>query len=93
MPSYQDSMDEIVACDNTNRVSRSAIFNLHAARILKTFSACLLVRGTDLFSLRLSNRRMTIPNTTVAVWCQWVGSEKNVFFGVLRTLVISLHVP
>ena len=30
-----------------------------------------LVRGADLFSLRLSNKKMTTANTTVvAVWCE-----------------------
>ena len=33
-----------------------------------------LVRGTNLFSLRLSNNKMTTANTTIAVWCEWIKS-------------------
>ena len=29
-----------------------------------------LIRGTDLFSLRLSNKNMTTANTTIAVQCE-----------------------
>ena len=31
-----------------------------------------LVRGTDLFSLRLSNKRMITANTIITVWCEWI---------------------
>ena len=57
-----------------------------------------LVRGTDLFSLILSNKKkMTTGNTTIAVWCEWIKItffcqiSKNIFF--CRILVISLYVP
>ena len=62
-----------------------------------------LVRGTDLFSLRLSNKKMTIANTTIAVHCKWikiipiipifVRSAKSYFLQCHRILVISLCVP
>ena len=29
-----------------------------------------LVRGTDLFSLQLSNKKMTAASTAIAVWCE-----------------------
>ena len=29
-----------------------------------------LVKGTDLFFFRLSNKKMTTANTTIAVWCE-----------------------
>ena len=31
-----------------------------------------LVRGADLFSLRLSNKKMTTAKTTIDVWCEWI---------------------
>ena len=31
-----------------------------------------LVSGTDLFPLRLSNKKMTTVNTTIAVWCKGI---------------------
>ena len=74
----------------------AGIFNQRAARIFKTCRAWLLVRGTDLFSLRLSNKKMPTANTTIALWCVRikvlpVRSPKNViYFSVCyRILAIS----
>ena len=65
---------------------------------LREFPKCTvsdyLVRGTDLFSLRLSNKKMATANTTVAIWCDQikiipiflVRTAKNVFFGVLQNV-------
>ena len=38
----------------------------YAAGILKMYNT-YLVRGTDLFSLRLSNKKTTTANTTIAI--------------------------
>ena len=65
-----------------------------------------LVRGTDLFSLRLSNlreivvKKMTTANTRIAAWCEWIKiipiffirSAKNIFVGVLQNFS-NLCVP
>ena len=47
-----------------------------------------LVRDTELFSLRLSNKSMTAAHTAIAVQCEWikiipifVRLAKNMFFG------------
>ena len=40
--------------------------------IVKQARPDCLVRGTDLFSLRLSNRKMTTANTTLAVQCEGI---------------------
>ena len=58
-----------------------------------------LVRGTDLFTLRLSNIKMTTANTTIAVWCEWIKiilifSQQKIHFLVCRKILsISLCVP
>ena len=59
-----------------------------------------LLRGTDPFSLRLSNRKRTTANTTVAIQCEWLKiipifcqiDKKNVLL-CCRILVISVCVP
>ena len=58
----------------------------------------VLVRGTDPFSLKLSNKRMTTANI-IAIQCAWIKIisifcqiGKTVFSGVLQNLVISLCV-
>ena len=48
-----------------------------------------LVWGTDLFSLRLLNKKMTTANTTVAVQCEWI-KIIPIFLSDRRILVISL---
>ena len=67
----------------------TVIFNWCAARNFKTCNTWLRSQGTDLFSLRLSNKKMTIANTTIAVWCEcikiismFLWLAKNVFLGV-----------
>lgn len=55
---------------------RPAIFNQYAAihgvlqLILKYVITDYSVKGTDLFTLRLSNKRMSIANITIAVRCE-----------------------
>ena len=59
------------------------------------------VRGTDLFSLILSNKKMTTANTTIVILCEWIkiipilGGQigKKFFLVCCRILVISLGVP
>ena len=36
-----------------------------------------IVRSTDLFSLELSNKKVRIANTTIAVWCEWIKTVPN----------------
>ena len=66
---------------------------------LKHAIPAYLVRGTDLFSLSLSNfKKMTTANTTIAVCCEWIQVilmlfqiGKNVFILVCHRIVgISL---
>ena len=60
-----------------------------------------VVRGTDLFSLRVSDKKMTTANTRRAIQCEWIKimpifcqiSKKSIFFVCCRMLVISLQVP
>ena len=59
-----------------------------------------LVRGTDLFPLRLSNTKMTTANRTKAIQCEWIKIipfcqiGKKILYSLVchRNLVISLHV-
>ena len=68
---------------------------------LKHATPDCLVRGTDLFSRRGSNKKMTTANTTVAVQCEWlniiaiffVRLTKIYILVCYRILVISLRVP
>ena len=74
---------------------KSAIFNCCATSIFKTCNTwpIYLVRGTDLFSIRLSNK-MPRTNSTVAIRCEWIKIilfffflsdwQKTYFFGVLQ---------
>ena len=39
-------------------------------QLLKHAIADYVVRGTDLFSLRLSNKKMITANITIAIWCE-----------------------
>ena len=81
--------------------SRPMIFNSVLQEFLKHAIPDYLVRGTDLFSLRLSNKNMTTANTTIAIWCEWIKIipillsdwQKNFFLECCRILVISLCVP
>ena len=48
-----------------------------------------LVRGTDLFFLRLLNKKLTTDNTTIVIYWDWIKIipmfchiAKNIFFGV-----------
>ena len=77
------------------------IFNRCATRIFKTCHTHL-VRGTDFFSFRFSNKtKMTTANITIAIWCEWVKIitiffvrlAKSIFFVCHRILVISVSVP
>ena len=61
-----------------------------------------LVKGTDIFFLWLSNKKMTTTNTTIAVWCEWIKiipiflsdcQKYNMFLVCHRISVISLCVP
>ena len=66
-----------------------------ATRFLKHEIPDCLVRSTDLFSLTLSNTKMTIANTTAAVCCEWIKimpifvrlAINIMFFGVSQYLV------
>ena len=83
------------------KLHKTAIFNQCATRILKHAISDYLVRGTSLFSLRLSNKKRTTANTTIAnslneskVYLFFVRSAKNIFLVCHRLLVvISLCVP
>ena len=68
----------------------TAIFNRCAARIFKICNT-YLVKGTDLFSLRLSNKKNNSQhNNSRPVWI----NQQNLYFLVChRILVISLCVP
>ena len=59
-----------------------------------------VVRGTDHFSPRLSNKKMTIANTAITVQCEWIkiipisSHQQKIYFLVCCIiLVISLCVP
>ena len=94
-----------VSCTLVDIFSRLVIFNscakAHwcATGIFKTCNA-YLVRDMDLFSIILSNKRMTLANTTIAIQCEWikiipvffVRSAKNIFW-CHRILVSSLCGP
>lgn len=40
--------------------------------LLKDAISDYLVMGTDLFSFKLSNGKMTTTNIIIAVWCEWI---------------------
>ena len=48
----------------------AAVFNWSAAIVFKHAPPDYSVRGTDLFSPRLPNRKMTAASTTLAIWCE-----------------------
>ena len=59
------------------------------------------VRDTDLFSLRLPNKKLTIASKAIAIWCEWIKIilvyflsdwQKVYFLMCCRILVISLCV-
>ena len=86
------------------------ITSLRYCSLRQQFSTCVLqaflkqaipgylVRGTDLFFLRLSNKKMTTANTTVVILCEWMkiiliflSDQQKIYFLVhCRILVISL---
>ena len=94
---------------NSNKSSTGSNFQLvwpgrHTGvlqEFLKHAITDYIVRSTDLFSIKLSNlKKMTRPNTSVAVLCDWikiipifVRSVKNTLLECHRILVISLCVP
>ena len=49
-----------------------AIFNRRAARMFKTCTTWLFSQGTELLSLRLSNKKLTTANTTIAIRSEWI---------------------
>ena len=50
--------------------SRAVIFSQCAQELLVRTMPHYLVRGTDFFSLRLSNKKMSTANTAIAMWCE-----------------------
>ena len=96
----------MVSCPEARWRSLSCISPLQwfsnqcATRIFETCNTWL-VRGTDLFSLRLSNEKMTTANTTTTVLCEWINiipmflsDQQKVYFLVCcRILVTGLCVP
>ena len=64
---YSNSFIEIKCTFHMINSSKAAISNKCATRILKHPTPDYLVRSTELFSLRLSNKKMTAANTTRAV--------------------------
>ena len=70
---------------------RAAIFNQCVKEFLKHAIPDYLVRGTDIFLLRLSSKKMTTGNTTIAVHCACpVLNHKYV--GHITELHLSGHV-
>ena len=65
-----------------NLYRRGAVINKVTCSIEQQFSSSVqqeilkhaipdyLLRATDLFTLRLSNKKMTIANTIITIWCE-----------------------
>ena len=51
-----------------------------------------LVRGTDLFSLRLPNKKMTTVDAAIAVLCEWI-KITPIFFQISKKYSVFFGVP
>ena len=95
----QSPLDISVFFIRFKRYCKPEIFNQYTARIFKTCNT-YLVRGPDLFSLRLSNLKMATANRAITICCELIKTipvfrsdwQKIVFLVCCRIVVISLCV-